>query len=344
MTNTTQLETNLSIEKVDVVCGLAWGDEGKGKVTAYLARTREYDYVCRWAGGPNAGHTVYIDGKEYKTHLIPSGVFTGTKSIIGPACVLNLKKFYKEITYIRDSGFDTSLIKVSPRTHIITDNHISLDKTNLREKLGTTSNGIAPCYGDKAYRVGIQAKDVLPPEMIWDEELSGKILCEGAQGIWLDLDWGDYPYVTSSTCAPYGACSLGIPPNKLNEIWGVAKLYDTRSGQDPSFPTELNVNPDFCEIQRLGKEFGTTTGRKRQVNWLNLTKLIKAINMTGTTHVVINKCDILRDLDKYCLFWNEDLCNFNTLLEMKAFVAEAITGHTTVSSGNLFFSHSPEII
>lgn len=342
MTDTLQKNLEMNIHSADIVCGLAWGDEGKGKITSYLARNRDYDYVCRWAGGPNAGHTVYIGDEKYKTHLVPSGVFSGTKSIIGPACVVNLKKLYEEISYLRENGFDPSLIKVSPKAHIITKNHLSLDATNLKEKLGTTNNGIAPCYGDKAYRVGVQAKDVLPAEMIWDEKLSGRILCEGAQGIWLDLDWGNYPYVTSSTCAPYGACSLGIPPNKINEIWGVAKIYDTRSGTDPLFPTTLNLERVFRELQNLGNEFGTTTGRRRQVNWLNLDKLIKAVNITGTTHLVINKCDILDQLGEYRLYWQEKQLTFSSLEDMKEFIGRKMETYVTPTFKTLVFSSSPE--
>ena len=287
---------DLSIFAADIVFGLAWGDEGKGKVTSYLAKSFNYDFVCRWAGGPNAGHTVYLDGNKYKTHLIPSGIFHGIPSVIGPGCVLNPTKFWQEIAYLKDNGFDTSLIKVFPNTHIITDKHINMDKKNLSESLGTTSNGIAYSYADKAARVGVTAKDVLPEEMIWTEPLYGQILCEGAQGMWLDLDWGNYPYVTSSTTLPHGACSLGIPMKKVRDIWGVVKIYDTRSGEDPKFPEELFLDQDLKDLASLGEEYGVTTGRARKVNWLNLNYLINAIKITGTTKIVINKCDILEKL------------------------------------------------
>ena len=331
------------IEYADIVAGMAWGDEGKGKVVDHLAKNREYDFVCRWAGGPNAGHTVYVGGKRYKTHLIPSGVFSGTTSIIGPACVLNPTKFFEEINYLEENGFDCSLVKVSPRTHIISSEHIRSDEKSLSQILGTTGNGIAPCYGDKAYRKGTLAKDIASLEkFLWDGTLSGKILCEGAQGIWLDLDWGNYPFVTSSTCAPYGACSLGISPHKLREIWGVAKIYDTRSGRDPLFPTTLNLDPNFREIQRLGHEFGTTTGRRRQVNWLNLTKLVEAINLSGATHIVINKCDILEQLGIFKLYWENELYEFQTLKKMQAFITMKIYDFTNIKKPlYLFYSSSP---
>ena len=179
------------IEYADIVVGCCWGDEGKGKITAKLASKKNddgspfYSAVVRWAGGNNAGHTIYKNGERFKTHLIPSGIFYGIKSIIGPACVLNVKSFMEELSYLDVNGFDTSLVKVSPRCHIVTENHINFDKNNLAKKLGTTSKGIAPAYADKAARKGLLASEVLPSQYIWDEKICGKILCEGAQGVWL---------------------------------------------------------------------------------------------------------------------------------------------------------------
>ena len=143
------------IKYVDVIFGLAWGDEGKGKISFSL--TEDYDYVCRWNGGPNAGHTVYINDKKFKTHIIPCGIFKNKKSIIGPNCVINIDKFYDEIEYLEKEGFDSSFIKVSPKAHIITEKHIQYDLQYLKPKLGTTGQGIAPAYSDKMLRVGKQA-------------------------------------------------------------------------------------------------------------------------------------------------------------------------------------------
>jgi adenylosuccinate synthase len=282
---------------VHIVFGLAWGDEAKGKITAELASKTKYDFVCRWNGGNNAGHTVYVDGKKLKTHLIPSGVFYNTKSIIGPNCVLHPESFYAEIKYLEENGFDTTLIKVSPKAHIIQEAHIEKDKNELAKKLGTTSRGIAPCYADKAARTGILAKDVLDPKYIWDEKLYGNILCEGAQGFWLDINQGDYPYVTSSETLPYSACSLGFPPQKITKIFGAAKAYDTRSGEDPNFPQLDEVCESLKQIADIGQEFGVTTGRRRKVNWLNLEKLIQAINISGTTDLIISKVDVLKAVE-----------------------------------------------
>ena len=212
------------INNVDIVCGLAWGDEAKGKIVAHLAKSGNYNYVCRWAGGNNAGHTIYIDSVKYKTHLIPSGVFFGIKSIIGPDCVINKESFYEEINYLKEKGFNTDLVKISPKAHVITSFHIDEDKQKYFNQQGTTAKGIAPCYRDKFARTGTRVGDEINyndfKDYIWDEKLEGSILCEGAQGFWLDINYGNYPYITSSTTLPYGACSLGFSPKLINNIYG----------------------------------------------------------------------------------------------------------------------------
>jgi adenylosuccinate synthase len=282
------------ISFVDIIVGLAWGDEGKGKISSALAN--DYDAVCRWNGGPNAGHTVYINGNKYKTHLIPSGVFHGKKSIIGPNCVINVDKFYEEIAYLDKNGFDTTLVKIHPNAHVITEDHIKYDLNILKPRLGTTGQGIAPCYADKAVRSGLLVKDYINKNFIWDCNLNGKILCEGAQSIWLDINWGNYPYVTSSETFPHNACSLGFSPKKIRDIIGVAKIYDTKSGVDPLFPESLLEDETLKKIAEVGGEFGTTTGRARIVNWLNVRKLCKSILLSGVTKIIINKCDVLEEI------------------------------------------------
>jgi len=337
------------IDKADIVVGLAWGDEAKGKITSQLASTKNedgsfhYSMVARWGGGNNAGHTVYVDGKKYKTHLIPSGIFYGIKSLIGPGCVLNPEAFKKEIDYLADSGFDTTLIKVAANCHIVTEDHIDFDKEFLAKKLGTTGRGIAPCYADKAARIGTLAIDVLDKEYIWDEELSGNLLCEGAQGVWLDIDHGLYPYVTSSVTLPYGACSIGFPTQKINDIWGAAKIYDTKSGEDPRFPDRLLEDPVLKVLADLGQEFGVTTGRRRKVNWLNLDMLIKAVNMTGTTNLVISKCDVLDKLGQFKISYGGKLVRFLSLEETTNFIETKI-GERSPLVESIRFSHSPEVI
>lgn len=310
------------INYVDVIYGLAWGDEGKGKISNAIAK--DYDYVCRWNGGPNAGHTVYLDGKKYKTHIIPCGVFQNKKSIIGPGCVLHVKKFFDEIKYLSDNGFDTSLIKVHPNAHIISDEHIESDMKNLKGKLGTTGQGIAPCYSDKMLRCGVQAKKELDKKWLWEGDLDGNVLCEGAQSVWLDIDHGDYPFVTSSSTMPYSACSIGFSPKKIRSLIGVAKAYDTKSGVDPLFPETLWEDPILNQIIELGQEFGSTTGRKRLVNWLNLDKLIQSIRLSGCTYLVINKCDVLEEVGVFKLYYKNRLVELDTMHEMETFIRDML--------------------
>ena len=331
---------HMNITKVDICCGLNWGDEAKGKVVAHLVKNFHYDYVCRWAGGNNAGHTIYVDGKKYKTHLIPSGIFYNVKSIIGPDCVVHPDSFMKELKYLRENGFDTSLIKISPKAHIVTETHIQEDKDKYKDQ-GTTSNGIAPCYKDKFGRKGIRAENVeCLKDYIWDEVLDGIVLCEGAQGFWLDINYGNYPYVTSSTTLPYGACCLGFPPQKIDKIYGASKIYDTRSGTDPLFPETLLDDEILMSIVKVGGEIGTTTGRIRKVNWLNLDKLIVAINTSGITDIIISKIDVLIRVNAYKLFHNNTLITFKNIDEMQLYINDSITSFckyvTTISySGNV---------
>jgi adenylosuccinate synthase len=306
------------IKAVDIIFGLSWGDEGKGKISNAISKN--YDIVCRWNGGPNAGHTVYLNDKKYKTHVIPCGVFQNKLSVIGPNCVINIDKFFDEIDYLKKEGFDTSLIKVSPKAHIITEKHIQYDLKFLKSKLGTTGQGIAPAYSDKALRIGKLAGNYLDKQYIWDGVLYGEILCEGAQSFWLDINYGDYPYVTSSETLPYSACSLGFSPKKVRDIIGVAKIYDTKSGVDPLFPESLWEDEELNMIIELGKEFGSTTGRKRIVNWLNLNKLIDSIKISGVTKLIINKCDILEQMHTYKLYQNNNLFKFNALQTMQSFI------------------------
>jgi len=332
------------VRNVDIVVGAAWGDEGKGKVTSYLAKCNKYDFVARWNGGSNAGHTIYHNGKKFATHIVPSGVFHGITSVIGPGCVVNLKAFYKEVEELSVGGIDTSLIKIHPRAHIVTDEHINEDKTKLAGKLGTTSQGIAPAYRDKYARVGLLAKDsTLPKNFLLDEELHGDVLCEGAQGVWLDINWGNYPYITSSECLPYAACSLGFGPKTIRNIYAVAKAYDTRSGEDPGFPASLLDNPDLLAIADAGHEYGTTTGRRRKVNWLNLDKLIESCKITGATHLIINKCDILEIVNQYRLYYGGRLVDFNSWYKMARFIDLVIATECT-DIKSVIFSRSPEIV
>ena len=332
------------INYVDIVFGLCWGDEGKGKVVSSLCKNN-YDMVCRFNGGNNAGHTIYVNNIKYKTHLIPSGVFYGVKSIIGPNCVVNVKSFFEELDYLKKNNFDINNIFISPKAHIITDEHINIDR-NKNAHLGTTSKGIGPCYVDKINRVGAQAKDI--PELknyLWDEKLFGNILCEGAQGFRLDIDYGNYPYVTSSSTLPYMSCSLGFSPKLIRNIIGCAKIYDTRSGVDPDFPPELHQNDELRMIAESGNEIGVTTGRGRIVNYLNLDKLIEAINISGTTKIIISKCDILKNLNIFKFYYNGKLIIFKDFNSMENEITKILVSKTNNLNNKLIiFSSSPNNI
>lgn len=330
------------IRGVDIIFGLCWGDEGKGKISGALSS--KYNYVCRWNGGPNAGHTVYLNDKKYKTHLIPSGIFHGKQSIIGPNCVINIDKFFDEVEYLEKEGFDTSLIKVSPKTHIITERHIQYDLKYLKPRLGTTGQGIAPAYADKMLRIGKLAGNYLEKKYIWNGELDGDILCEGAQSFWLDINYGNYPFVTSSETLPYNACSLGFSPKFIRDIIGVAKIYDTKSGIDPLFPESLWDDSELNRIIELGQEFGATTGRKRMVNWLRLDKLTEAIKKSGVNKLIMNKCDILQKIHVYKLLLNDNLIKFNNLHNMENYIKGYIYNNTDGVCNSITFSGDKEKI
>jgi len=336
----------MCLNYVDIIFGLQWGDEGKGKISNAISK--DYDMVCRWNGGPNAGHTIYINEKKYKTHIIPCGVFQNKLSVIGPNCVLNVDKFYDEIAYLKKEGFNTSLVKVSPKAHIITDRHLIYDKMHLKEIFGTTGQGIAPAYSDKMLRVGKLAKDYIDKQYIWDGNLYGKILCEGAQSFWLDINYGNYPYVTSSETLPYSACSLGFTPKKIRDIIGVAKIYDTKSGVDPLFPNSLWDDEDLEKIINLGSEYGSTTGRKRLANWLRLDHLIQAIKISGANKLIINKCDILEKVGKFKIMldntkFDKGNLNFDSLNLMKDFIKSYIYQQTQDLSEIIFSGDKSKI-
>ena len=313
----------MNINNVDICCGLAWGDEAKGKIVLQLIKNKKYDFVCRWSGGSNAGHTIYVNDEKYHTHIIPSGVFLGVTSFIGPDCYLNVNDFLEEVSILEKNGFDITKIKISPYAHIVTDEHKNEDVKKYKKQQGTTGKGIAPCARDKFARNGILVKDWIGNELneyIYTGDLFGDILCEGAQGFWLDINYGNYPYITSSYTLPYSACSLGFPPQKIRKIYGAAKIYDTRVGVDPEFNEELLNDSVLNKIAEIGNEFGTTTGRMRKVNWLNLDKLVKSINISGTTDVIISKVDVLEIISVFKYIWNEKIIvrkSLNLLLNSK---------------------------
>ncbi len=299
----------------DVVVDLQYGDCGKGKIAHALCKENKYSHVIRYNGGCNAGHTIYHNGKKFVTHHIPCGVFFGIKSIIGSGCVVHVETFLEEIEELEKNGIPArKLVHVASNAHLITDFHRAQDGKD--EKIGTTRRGNGPAYRDKYDRKGVRAKDdprlqpfliSLYHELYENEDYNEiKILFEGAQGFGLDIDWGDYPYVTSSHCTVGSALLNGVPPTAIRNIWGVAKIYETYVGAK-SFegPDEI-----FETIREIGQEYGATTGRPRQINWLDYDMLKMAARINGCTQVVFNKMDVLEGLNSWCLYDGPNLYQF----------------------------------
>ena len=337
-----------------VVVGAQWGDEGKGKMTDYLAESA--DVIVRFQGGNNAGHTVEVDEQQYKLHLIPSGILYKEKlNVIGNGVVVDPRALFKEIDYLKELGVDVTpeRLIVSDRAHIIMPYHIEIDKLSEKMKgshsIGTTFKGIGPCYTDKFERTGIRVCDLIDnkifkeklkrnleiknkyiKEVLNGEELNFEdifneynnlskrleafvrdtsveifnniknkknVLFEGAQGMLLDIDYGTYPYVTSSNTTSCGVTSgVGIGLNLINEIIGIAKAYTTRVGKGP-FPTELDDGIGDW-IRQKGHEYGVTTGRSRRCGWLDAVILKNSARVNGLTSFTITKIDTLAGLDK----------------------------------------------
>lgn len=323
----------------DIIVGLQYGDEGKGKITHHYVKNGNYTHCVRFNGGPNAGHTIYYKGMKVITHQIPTGIFYGLICVIGPGCFVDLVKLKKEIILIESLGIDVrNLLKISNNAHIITKKHINEDISH--DLVGSTKSGIRPVSRDKYDRKGMLLSEYKGEEELFEridsyEELNkegNKILFEGAQGFMLDIDWGNYPYVTSSNTLSYYACSTGISMKKINKIYGVAKLYSTYVGSKKYQPDD-NV---FVMLQELGDEFGSTTGRMRQCNWLNLTELERAINMNGVTDLIINKCDIIITLSIFKLYDKDDIIEFNTFDDMKNYITDKFKDISIIFSYNKF--------
>ena len=356
--------------KVDVLLGLQWGDEGKGKVVDVL--TPRYDVVARFQGGPNAGHTLEFEGQKYVLRSIPSGIFQGEKTnIIGNGVVLAPDLFMEEAKALEQSGHELkSRLHISKKAHLIMPTHRVLDAVyelqKGKNKVGTTGKGIGPTYTDKVSRVGLRVGDILENfeekynkakarhesiiksvlstlpaeeansfvyditevERKWLEGVeylrqfpivdseheinnllhSGKsILCEGAQGTMLDIDFGSYPFVTSSNTICAGACTgLGIGPNKIGDVYGIMKAYCTRVGAGP-FPTEL-FDETGKKIRDLGHEYGAVTGRERRCGWIDLVALKYSIMVNGVTKLIMMKSDVLDGFDtiKACVAYKQN--------------------------------------
>ena len=325
-----------------VIVGAQWGDEGKGKIVDLLAQSSEL--VCRYQGGPNAGHTIVRDGETFKLHHVPSGIlYEGKISVIGAGCVVDPQLLVEEIDALEARGISTEGLRLSGNAHLIMPWHVASDSASERRlgrlQIGTTRRGIGPAYADKAARLGIRVQDILDPKILrqkfetalaeknrlLDEPLEAgdladrmeacaarlrpymsdtsllvegalkegrRVLLEGAQGTLLDLDHGTYPFVTSSsTVAANAATGVGIGPNRIDRVVGVAKAYVTRVGEGP-FPTEIE-GADQGRVQELGGEFGTVTGRTRRCGWLDLVALRYAVRLNGITSLALTKLDVL---------------------------------------------------
>jgi len=323
------------ISYADVIVDLQAGDTGKGKVAHAIAK--DYDLVLRYNGGANAGHTVYHNGQKVVTHQVPIGVLFGIPSIIGLGCVVNIPKLIEEIRMLKSQGIYTDgLVMVDKRAHIVTEAH--LDEDGLDTKIGTTRQGIGPAYRDKYFRKGRRMGDINSTiytdfqvidayELFHNRGNDWHILCEGAQGFQIDIDWGDYPYVTSSHCTIGSAVLNGIPPQKLRKVFGIMKAYETYSGFKTHFQDESD--PDLEKIQEAGGEFGATTGRKRKVRWLNLDGVIKAININGVTNLIINKADILQEVNVFKYVYQNTLCECSSLDEFMGEINDIIYENTS---------------
>lgn len=332
--------------RCDVVVDLQYGDCGKGKVTHHLARTSAYTHVLRYNGGCNAGHTIFHEGKKFITHQLPAGLFFGIKSIIGSGCVIDVEQFFAEIKMLEEGGVKTEgHIFVAKNAHIITEKNKTEDKKD-GGAIGTTGRGNGPAYRDKYGRTGVRAETVpeLQPYLIdlyeeWYKQGDVNILAEGAQGFGLDIDWGDYPFVTSSHCTVAGALLNGLPPGSINDVWGVAKIYETYVGSK-KFQPEGAV---FDKIGDIGEEFGATTGRRRQCNWMNMQTLEKAVRMNGVTHVVFNKVDVLRQVGEWAVIDNDAVVPFSDEKSMQEFVSKRLNA-LGIDKAHIFFSESKERI
>ncbi|SHK98761.1 adenylosuccinate synthase [Hymenobacter psychrotolerans] len=336
---------------VDVLVGLQWGDEGKGKIVDVLAPT--YDVVARFQGGPNAGHTLTFDGIKHVLHQVPSGIFhPHIINVVGNGVVLDPVVFRQELQKLTDRGIDWEKnLYISRKAQLILPSHRALDRINEEarggSKIGSTLKGIGPTYQDKIGRTGLRVGDILLPDFdqryqaavarhatlaefhgrgleieefeadffsaveflrtlkLTDTEYllndllkQGKnILAEGAQGSMLDIDFGTYPYVTSSSTIVAGACTgLGIAPQHIQKVYGISKAYCTRVGSGP-FPTELHDQVGE-QIRQAGREFGSTTGRPRRCGWIDLPALRYSIMLNGVTEIHLMKADVLDEFDE----------------------------------------------
>ena len=335
------------LDYADVIVDLQAGDTGKGKVCKYLSESGEYTHVVRYNGGGNAGHTIYVGDMKLVTHYIPSGIVNGLISIIGPGCVVNINSLMNEIQELESKGIDVrTYLFIDKRVHIITDDHIAEDSKDTT--IGTTKTGNGPAYRDKYYRKGIRAEDVEELRTyvcdiysVFHKNMFSnvRILFEGAQGFELDIDWGDYPYVTSSHCTIGSAVLNGVPPQKIRKVYGVCKAYNTYVGAK-SFEQPEEV---FDRIREVGNEYGSTTGRPRQISWTDMDNLIKAANINGVTNMIVNKVDVLEKVGTFKLEYDGITFDFKEKGKFKEWFNKIIRQNCPLVE-QILFSESMEII
>ena len=328
---------SVNVNNVDVVVGLQYGDEAKGKITHHLISKGHYNFVCRASGGPNAGHTIYHRGEKIITHHIPSGVFYGVPSIIGGGCVIDPVTLQEEMEDLESHDLNVrETLKIAYNCHIITPEHVEEDRST--DKIGSTKRGIMPVYRDKYARIGLRAEDVPAlKEFLCDPVtlLNGDVIIEGAQGLGLCPDHGDYPFVTSSPpTTAYALHSLGLPPQGVRKVWGAAKVYETYVGAKQFQPSDQL----FKQIVEYGEEYGSTTGRARQTNWIDLQFLLRSVYINGITDVVFSKTDVLGRVGVYEVL-NPDY-KFSSLEEMQEYIEAVLIASSPMI--NIHWSSSKE--
>jgi len=335
--------------RADIVIDVRYGDCAKGKISHHLLGQAalapnevQYTHAVRFNGGANAGHTIYHHGQRVVTHLIPSGVLFGVKSIVGPGCVVNPEQFFAELADLAALGVDTSLVKIAHNAHIVTAEHLKEDATDT--KIGTTKRGIGPAYRDKYNRTGIRAEH--EPSLagylidfvdeIFDESKGEtNLILEGAQGFYLDPVFGDYPYVTSSHCGVGGAIINGVPHTAIDMVYGACKAYDTYVGAK-QFETEGDEILPL--LRKVGGEFGATTGRPRQCNYLDLNSLARACEVNDVTHLVVSKMDVLREVNVWKLICDGVVVDAGNEESFKRFVQERANPS---GKRDVIFSYTP---
>jgi adenylosuccinate synthase len=342
------------IKNIDVVLGCSYGDEGKGKVVHDLLTKNNYDLCIRFNGSGNAGHTIYYKGKEKVVlHQIPIGILhDNVTNLISSDCLVNIPKLKEELDSVKKLGINiTNKLFISKGCHIITQEAIEYDRQN--NTIGTTNSGIGPTYANKMLRIGRRVEDfkkeltdlgvtIIDMRNFWSSpytENVENILLEGAQGFELDINWtNNYPYCTSSTCTLAGGLNTGIPIKKIRNIYGISKIYDTYVGTRQFQPENDKI---LHLIGSTGREFGATTGRKRQCNYLNLDNLIEALKINQANICIINKVDILEEVSKhnetsdvFKLYHLGTLIKFQSLEDMKTYISNALKFIQVIYSSN----------